>query len=139
MGSDLYASVWAQHGDFPGSQRFPMFEGPSTSLARGIVVDAFGDCHDRATDPRTGYLTEAEWREQRTHRRCPWVEDEPYWVRKIPGAEFAAIVREKRWQKLQDGDFADLECPPELRALAALVQSLVDDGCDVVVYCWHSQ
>jgi hypothetical protein len=58
----------------------------------------------------------------------------PYWVRKLPGKEFVAIVREKRWQKLQDGDFADRECTPELRAYAAMVESLLAEGIDVYVW-----
>jgi hypothetical protein len=60
-------------------------------------------------------------------------------VRLIPGEEFVAIVREKRWQRLQDGDFHDVECSPELRAVAAMVDSFLKEDVPVQIWCWHSQ
>ena len=53
--------------------------------------------------------------------------------------EFVATVREKRWQRLQDGDYHDEECSPELRAVAAMVESFLGEGVPVRVWCWHSQ
>jgi hypothetical protein len=143
MGSNLYLSIDVRVTTDP--HRNPnywgsLFDGPSDGLDRGIVVDAFGD-----GDPETpiakapGYLTRAEWMKRAEHPECPWRLDEPYWVREIGGPEFVAIVREKRWQKLQDGDYHDTECSHELRAFAACVESLLADGCDVRVWCWHSQ
>ena len=122
MGSDLYVSVTT------GS--FPLFRAGSCALERGIVVDAFeGDTHR---------VTAADW-PRSLLAPCPW-DEEAYWVRALPGAEFCTIVREKRWQKLQNGDFADKECSPDLRAIAALVESLLKDGVNNVrVWCWHSQ
>jgi len=137
MGSDPYVSVECRrHGNHFGD----LFEGPSTCLARGIVVDAFGDCDPESPIAQfPGYLTHAEWTKMQSHEECPWRLDEPYWVRKVTGAEFVGIVRERRWRTLQDGDFADTECDPELRAFAAMVESLLADGLDVNVWCWHSQ
>jgi hypothetical protein len=135
MGSDLYISIDVQHDD---KGRDPevwseLWEGPSTALARGIVVDAF------KSDSRSGYLSGDELRRMREHPDCPWRLDEPYWVRKLDGQEFVDIVRERRWKTLQDGDYADLECGPELRGFAAMVAALLADGVRVRVWCWHSQ
>jgi len=142
MGSDLYISIDVRHTR--GLDPNPwgtLFDGPSKALDRGIVVDAFGDCD--AGSPvgpsASGHLSHTEWAEMSEHEECPWRLDEPYWVRKINGEEFVAIIKEKRWQKLQDGDFHDRECSPELRGFAALVASLLADGLDVRVWCWHSQ
>jgi len=57
-------------------------------------------------------------------------------VRKIDGQEFLAILRERRWQTF---DFTDLEASADLKALAALVSSLIDSGKIVRVWMWHSQ
>jgi hypothetical protein len=140
MGSDLYISIERQ---YPNGYWSALFDGPSEALARGIVVDAFGECpreswDDADPDPRE-YVDPAKWREMAKHPECPWRLDEPYWVRCIEGAEFVAIVREKRWQKLQDGDFADLECSRDLCAFAALVESLLKESIPVRVWAWHSQ
>jgi len=138
MGSNLYISIDRK---FPNGNWSELFDGPSRALDRGIVVDAFGDCIRNVwedPDPRE-YIDPAEWREMAKHPECPWRLDEPYWVRLIEGAEFVAIVREKRWQKLQDGDFSDRECTPDLRAFAALVESLLKEGIPVRVYAWCSQ
>jgi len=137
MGSHLYISIDVRHPNTPGRDSKywgSLFDGPSQALARGSVVDAFGGEPDLTGD---GYLTRDEWMKQAKHPECPWRLDEPYWVRMILGPEFVAIIREKRWQKLQDGN--DLECRAELRAFAAAVESLLSEGCDVEVYCWHSQ
>jgi len=139
MGSDLYISIERQ---YPNGNWFALFDGPSKALDRGIVVDAFGDgpreeWDDREKDERE-YVDPAKWREMAKHPECPWHLDEPYWVRCIEGAEFVAIVREKRWQKLQDGDFAYRECSPDLRAFAALVDALLQEV-PVRVWAWHSQ
>jgi hypothetical protein len=137
MGSDLYVSI--EVGYQNATAWLALFKGRSMDLARGIIVDAFGDCADRESDPRPGYLTGAEIRDRQDHDECPWKLDEPYWVRLVPGEEFASIVRDKRWRILQDGDLADLECGPELRAVAALVEALLVEGLPVRVWCWHSQ
>ncbi len=138
MGSDLYISIDRQ---YPHGYWSSVFDGPSCALARWPIVDAFGDGPRESwedPDPRE-YIDPAEWRETAKHPECPWHRDEPYWVRLIEGAEFVAIIREKRWQKLRDGDYHDLECKPELRAYAALVESLLKEGVPVRVYAWHSQ
>ena len=142
MGSDLYISINVQHDD--GGHRDPkvwssLWEGPSDGLARGVIVDAFGDCDDRECDPRPGYLSGAEVQRMQEHPECPWRLDEPYWVRLLDGQEFVAIVQERRWQSLQDGDFSDLECGPELRGFAAMMAELLAEGVRVRVWCWHSQ
>lgn len=142
MGSDLYISIDVQHDG--GGHRDPkvwsaLWEGPSTDLARGSVVDAFRDFADRESDPRSGYLSGDEIRRMQEHPECPWRLDEPYWVRCLDGQEFVDIVRERRWKTLQDGDFADKQCGPELRGFAAMVAALLADGVHVRVWCWHSQ
>jgi hypothetical protein len=131
MGSDLYASVERQH---PNGYWSAVTEFRTAALARGIVVDAFGDCDpDAPMGKASGYLTRAEW------IAMPWLSDYPYWVRLIPGEEFVATVREKRWQRLQDSDYHDEECSPDLRAVAAMVESFLEEGVPVRVWCWHSQ
>lgn len=139
MGSDLYISIETQN---PGNDHWRrMWEGPSTFLARGIVVDAFGDADPDAptgANRVTGYVNLDE-AYKALRRTAPWRDDEPYWVRFLDGQEFVSIVREKRWQKLQDGDFHDTECDPELRAFAVFVESLMAEGLRVRVWCWHSQ
>jgi hypothetical protein len=142
MGSDLYISIERQ---WPNGHWSHLFEGPSDGLDRGIVVNAFGEgprekweIQEIGEDPRT-YVPPERWLAMRDHPECPWHLDEPYWVRLIDGKEFVDIIREKRWQKLQDGDFGDLECSPELRAYAALVESLLSEGVPVQVWAWHSQ
>jgi len=78
MGSDLYVSVTT------GS--FPLFRAGSCALERGIVVDAFeGDTHR---------VTAADW-PRSLLAPCPW-DEEAYWVRALPGAEFCTIVRDGR-------------------------------------------
>jgi len=143
MGSDLYLNIEVRHPNTPQRNSkvwCPLFDGPSTALERGIVVDAFGDPDPEAPVAKAGgYLTFAEWTQLAEHPECPWRLDEPYWVRCIPGEEFCAIVVEKRWQKLQDGDYHDEECSPELRAFAVLVKNMLVEGLDVRVWCWHSQ
>lgn len=137
MGSDLYASVERQH---PNGYWSAVMQYRTCALARGIVVDAFGDCDPDAPMSRAGgYLTRAEWVDMQDHQECPWLLDEPYWVRLVPGEEFVAIVREKRWQRLQDGYYHDEECSPDLRAVAAMVDSFLAEGVPVRVWCWHSQ
>ena len=138
MGSNLYISVERQ--SIHNNNWFDLFDGPSAALDRGIVVDAFGnEDPEESIGREPGYLSRERWLEMAKHPECPWRRSEPYWVRLIYGAEFSAIVREKRWQQLQDGDFSDLECSPQLRAFAALVESMLKDGICVRVYCWHSQ
>jgi hypothetical protein len=105
---------------------------------KGIVVDAFGSLTDEVAS-KPGYLSTAKFKEMQKHPECPWHLDEPYWVRMIPGEEFVDIVNMKRWQQLQDGDFADTECSPELCAVAALVARLLSADVRVRVWCWHSQ
>lgn len=143
MGSDLYISIDVRHPNDPyrnSDHWVTIFDGPSTFLARGSIVDAFGDCNSDARIAHApGYLTHAEWTKVAMRPECPWKLDEPYWVRCIEGPEFVAIIREKRWQKPQDGDFYALECSAELRAYAAMVESLLADECEVRVWCWHSQ
>lgn len=136
MGSDLYACVERQ-----SATTYVWWEVARTrDLARGIIVDAFGDCDPTSEAAKFGgYLTHDEWVQRQEHAECPWRLDEPYWVRLIPGEEFVAIVFERRWQTLQDGDFRDLRCSPELNAVAAMVESLLTDGVPVRVWCWHSQ
>lgn len=137
MGSDLYVNVERRR---LGNRFGSLFEGPSTELASGIIVHAFGDCDQESPSGKlSGYLTPAEFKKMQEHDECPWRLDEPYWVRKISGQEFCDIIRERRWKTLQDGDFADLQCGPELRSFAAMVRSLLDDGLEVNVWCWHSQ
>ena len=142
MGSDMYISIEVRH-DGPGrdpSVWSRMWQGPSGPIARGIVVKAFGDCPDGGVDTRTGYLSRDEvLAQQETMFRCPWRFDEPYWVRLVHGDEFCDIVRERRWKSLQGGDYADMECGPELRGFAAMVAALMADGVEVRVWCWHSQ
>lgn len=138
MGSDLYCNVECR--DRSGFGFHQLFDGPSTFLARGIIVDAFGDCNETSASGKLdGYLTSAEWRKMQEHEECPWRLDEPYWVRKLSGQEFCDIIRERRWKTLQDGDYYDLECGPELRSFAAMVKSLLADGMEVNIWCWHSQ
>jgi hypothetical protein len=159
MGSDLYAAVDVRHPNTANldPRHFSSFIKRTWCLGRHIIVDAFGSTLDEPwsmyhevnghTEKRSvedlhalGYLTSEEIRgAQELEDDCPWWKDEPYWVRKLAGPEFVAIVREKRWQKLQDGDFSNLECCAELRALAACVESLLSDGMDARVWVWHSQ
>jgi len=159
MGSDLYAAVNVTHPNERGHdpKHWCDFIKGTWCLGRHIIVDAFGSMHDepwsmyhevngrmekRSVDELRvlGYLTNEEIRDaQGLEDDCPWWKDEPYWVRKLAGPEFVAIVREKRWQKLQHGDFATVECGAELRALAAAVESLLSEGLGVRVWCWHSQ
>lgn len=106
MGSDLYLNVETRSGPSRSEEHWgALFDGPSCALARGPVVDAFG------------------------------TSDQLGWVRRIEGAEFVAIVREKRWQQ---SDWQNLECSADLRAFAALVESLLNDGLQVRVWCWNS-
>ena len=142
MGSDLYISIDRQ---YPNGHWSHIFDGPSSAIARGSIVNAFGEepreqweIEEVGEDHRT-YIPHERWRAMQEHPECPWRLDEPYWVRLIDGKEFVDIVREKRWQKLQDGDYADLECSPELRAYAALVESFLSEGVPVQVWAWHSQ
>lgn len=149
MGSALYISVDVRHVNDPRinpKHWAEMFEGPSKALERGTIVDAFGDCDpDAPIAKASGYLSHDEWKKMAEHPECPWRLDEPYWIRRVDGPEFVAIVREKRWQKLEDADFRInspdpvRECSAELRAYAAMVESLLADGCEVHVWCWHSQ
>lgn len=139
MSSDLFAAVVIDGHPRP-------FHGSTHALARGPVVDAFGDCEDRDERARKalGYLTPAEIGEGESGYEDEVWWCDPYWVRRIEGAEFVAIVREKRWQKIQRNpeggfDFHDLECEPDLRALAALVESYLAEKLPVRVWCWHSQ
>jgi|HubBroStandDraft_2_1064218.scaffolds.fasta_scaffold07412_12 hypothetical protein len=137
MGSDLYASVERQ---YPNGYWSTVTNYQTSALARGVVVCAFGDCDpDAPMGKAGGYLTHAEWVAMQDHEKCPWRLDEPYWVRLVPGEEFVTTVREKRWQRLQDGDYHDEECSPELRAVAAMVESFLVEGVPVRVWCWHSQ
>jgi hypothetical protein len=138
MGSDLYINIEVRHPRTP--HWAPLFDGPSRALDRGIVVDAFGN-----SDPETpvgqkdGYLNHVEWTQRAEHPECPWRLDDPYWVRCVPGQEFVDIVRERRWQLLQNGDYHDVECSEELRGFAVMVDNLMTNGLDVRVWCWHSQ
>jgi hypothetical protein len=140
MGSDLYCSIERQ---YPNGYWSPLWCGRSHALARGIVVDAFGACDyngEQGLIPRlNGYLTHAEQKEMaEKNYDCPW-DEEAYWVRQLSGAEFVRIIRDKDWQKLQDGNFHDVECNPQLRSFAALVESLLAENVPVRVWCWHSQ
>lgn len=137
MGSNLYISIDTQ---FPNGHWAALFDGPSRALDRHIIIiRAFGNADPEDGEPTTDYLPKAEWQEMAKHPECPWQLDEPYWVRCISGQEFVDIIQEKRWQTLQDGDFRDEECSPYLRAFAALVGSLLNQGIPVRVYCWDSQ
>ncbi len=131
MGSDLYLAIDNQYANGHWSA---VIDTHASAVDRGIVVDAFGDT-DKETDVGRlpGYMTHDEWLEMQKHPECPWRLDEPYWVRLLDGAEFVAIVREKRWQKLQDGDFADREL------LAAPARVGGDGAVPVRVWLWHSQ
>ena len=138
MGSDLYISIETQR---PGNAWSKLFEGPSTDLARGVVVDAFGTSkQSMQPDSKTlGYVAHTERDAMAAYAATPWLNDEPYWVRLIPGQTFVDIVRERRWRLLQDGDFHDTECSEELRGFAVMVDNMMDNGLDVRVWCWHSQ
>lgn len=126
MGSDLYLNVETRSGPSRSEEHWgALFDGPSCALARGTVVDAFGTS-DQLGGTAAGYLTHDEWAKMAEHPECPWRLDEPYWVRCIEGVEFVAIVREN-------------ECSADLRAFAALVESLLNDGLQVRVWCWNSQ
>lgn len=141
MGSDLYISIDTKDAGSEDRYWRRIFEGPSTFLARNIVVDAFGGGGE-STGPDAeslGYLPHAQWDRVHGYPGAPWKDDEPYWIRQLSGQEFVTIVRDKRWQKLQNGDFHDKECSPELRAYASFVEALQTEGLDVRVWCWHSQ
>jgi hypothetical protein len=138
MGSDLYISIEVCCRNTP--DRNPnywseLFEGPSRALDRGYICEAF----------RQAGIEHHPTRDESEHPECPWRLDEPYWIRQLTGAEFVAVVREKRWQTIKEDEdslyFADptAECSPELRGFAALVESLLAEGCDVRVWCWESQ
>src|SRR5271154_3604544 len=100
MGSNLHISIDRQ---FPNGYWAHLFNGRAV-IDRGPVVDAFGDCDPEAPiRSAAGYLTHEQWVEEAKQCECPWYLDEPYWVRLVDGAEFASIIREKRWQQLQDG------------------------------------
>jgi hypothetical protein len=140
MGSDLYISIDRQ---YPNGYWSPLFEVPSSAIARGPVVNAFGEAprdpwqiEEEGEDPRT-YVPPERWRAMQDDPECPWCLDEPYWVRLIDGKEFVDIVREKRWQKLRSG--AGCECSPDMRAYAALIESFLSEGVPVQVWAWHSQ
>jgi hypothetical protein len=60
-------------------------------------------------------------------------------VRRIDGAEFCDIIREKRWRTLKHCADPNRECSPELRATAAMVKHLMTEGHHVRVTCWHQQ
>lgn len=141
MGSDLYISIDVRGPKTPTwdpKHWSEMSEGPSCALARGIVSDVFKDVGEAVVPPG---LNER-------HPECPWRLDEPYWIRKVDGQVFCDVVREKRWQTQgttdEDGDprydaRPEKEPEPKLRAYAALVASLLADGCEVRVWCWESQ
>src|SRR5580692_10697495 len=140
MGSDLYVSIEVRNS--VGDGWTSLFEGPSCALGGWTIADAFGAAKKSDRGDGVGYLTSGEIRAMQEYPKCPWRIDEPYepyWVRVVDGREFCAIVRERRWRTLQDGDSADLECGPELRAYASMVESLLADGRSVRVWCWHSQ
>ncbi len=129
MGSDLYIAIDTKQPDNETPYWRRLWEGPSTYLARGIVVDAFRVGEDNAEWPQPPWGDEEP----------PWSEDEPYWVRLLDGALFCDIIRERRWKTLQDGDFADVQADPVLRAFGGLVAALLAEGMHVRVWCWHSQ
>jgi hypothetical protein len=138
MGSDLYAQVEMQH---PGGGWSELMQYQTCSLGRGSVVKPFGDStylRDEEETKSEGYLTQDEIIERQQHEECPWRLDEPYWVRAVSGEEFSAIIREKRWKQYRYGEGIN-ECLPELRAVAAMVESLLRDGFPVRVWCWESQ
>ncbi len=154
MGADLYISIDRRGGTdpkvFDQAVWRTMFDGRSQALARGIIVEAFGTCgatpeEREENSPQNpvnhaeGYLTFPEWSHMQVHPECAWRLDEPYWVRRVDGREFVAIVREARWKTLEEGAFADQEADVDLKAFAAMVESLLTAGCEVRVWCWHSQ
>jgi hypothetical protein len=132
MGSDLYACV--EYRTHSGAWLAAIHQ--TTFLARGPIVDFFGDCDDE--NPITqagGYLSGGEWRDMQEHDECPWRLDEPYWVRLIAGEEFVRTVRQEPWKV----EWPELEAGPHLHAVAAMVESYIKDGVGVQVWCWHSQ
>jgi hypothetical protein len=137
MGSDLYISIeTAHHPDAPDDEWSHLWEGPSAALARGDVAAAFGSCADRETDPRTGYLTSEEIVAMRESPfwTCPWLNDEPYWVRLVSGQDFCDIVHEQHWKTLRGQGALR-----ELQAFVALITSLRSNALNVRVWCWESQ
>ena len=128
MGSDLRISIDRQ---FPNGYWSSLFDGPSNAVERGPAVHVFGQS-DEEGDTRE-YVPREKVREMATHPECPWYRDElPYWVRYISGQEFVRIVR--GWAGVNSSEFS-----PELRAWAALVESLLSEDVPVKVWCWESQ
>jgi hypothetical protein len=136
MGSDLYACVEYQ---VPKTDNWFVVH-QTTDIARGPVVDSFGDIYGT----RPGHLTGPQWKKMQEHEECPWRLDEPYWVRLIPGEEFACTVRGEPWlaeyseSKLDPTD-NPYQAGTHLRAIAAMIESYIKDGISVRVWCWHSQ
>ncbi len=129
MGSDLYLSIEVSEGPVLGGHApwWPLFEGASTDVGRGPVVDAFGSAEESDAG-RAGYLTPFERdRAKASDPRCPWRDHDPYWVRLMEGDVFVESVA-RVFQ----------ECRSELRAFHACVQSILLDGRGVRVWLWHS-
>lgn len=133
MGSDLYACVEYRA---PNGTWWPITRYQTGPLASGPIVDYFGDCD--STTPvgqRDGHLNHGEWTRMQEHEECPWRRAEPYWVRLIPGEEFARTVRNELWK----AEYPTQHAGPHLRAVGAMVESYIKDGVGVRVWCWHSQ
>lgn len=109
-----------------------------------FVPGGFGSVDsDSPTSRLDGYLTHEERVKTQAEESCPWSED-AYWVRRMSGEEFVAIVHERRWNAVLDEIYCEpgknnYKCSSELRAAAALVQSLLNDGEKIRVTCWESQ
>jgi len=135
MGSDLYACVECQA---PSGAWYEATKYRTTDLARGPIVDFFGDCDpDSYIAKEDGYLTPTEWRKMQENewRDCPWRGFDPYWVRLIPGDAFVFTVHQEIWRT----EWPNQEPSPDLCAVAAMVESYLRNGVNVRVWCWHSQ
>lgn len=146
MGSHLYWSVELEYlYSTDGEKRWKSVFDKACGWDKSPVADVFGIEPKEAWDDEIhplhdapGYLTrEHIKRAEEIPEEWPWCE--PYWVRRIDGAEFVAIVKEKRWRALKYSSDPERECSPELRATAAMVEFFMIEGHNVRVVCWHSQ
>jgi len=152
MGAHLYWTIekrvssgaWFSIIDCVGEHTMGAASWSMTGWDKLFVPEGFGTCHDDSpTFKADGYLTEEERARTQADSDCPWDED-AYWVRRMPGEEFVAIVREQRWNAVLDQMYGkpgehQYKGSADLRATAALVQSLLTDGETIRVTCWESQ
>jgi hypothetical protein len=152
MGAHLYWTIekrieggaWWSIIDCVGEHAMGAAAWSMTGWDKLSVPVGFGTCDaDSPTFKAGGYLTHEERVQTQSDPDCPWSED-AYWVRRMTGEEFVAIVRTEWWNSVLDKIYGkpgehQYRCSAELRAAAALVQSLLEDSQTIRVTCWESQ